>query len=870
MAAAPSPVATSPAPVPAPATAAPYALVRVTALARPSDGPDAARYRALAERAVAALARAAELGAPLADALHACAAVEDAGFHRRVVLPLRRDVHNRRTPRATLRAALDGLPERVEGLRRWLDARDDAERLLALVAAATPGALAADRRALAAACRAEPLRRAVTMVGHDLLRAVDRAAAQGDAPDARARKSEATVLRYALRASTRTVPLSWFGHVGWGRWADHDSPVGGGVPVGSAQPHRGAVAELLGALLTAPEGREQHPHHLPADLRVGDGHAVFRRARPGHDSAGGAVLEVRLALTAPLRHVLARTAAAGSLPPAVLAREIGSRLPGGAAAGAADGYVAGLVEQGLLQPDLPIAPQDPAPLAALAGVAERAGAAALAATLRRIDADTPAFPALPADERPAALAALRGCWEAAYAQAGVTGAPPSVPVTEDVTVPGVVALGPAAGAAAVPTLTRLTPLFEVLDMATAFHAAVADHVVARHGVGGRCGSVAALAEDAGELWRRAALVGADGTMRADGAGVGPRLAALAAARARLADAARAPAGPAGAEVVLPDAVVDAAAAALPGWVRARPVSYSLFAQPLPGGGLCVNRVYGGWGRFTSRFLDRLPPGAAADVTARLRATLPPDGRAAQVRPVGGFNGNLHPLLVADEITDGAWGTIHPRDVEVVHDAATDRVRLRHAPTGALLDVLYLGFLVPIALPGHLGPLLNDLASGLVDVAAGLAPGATVPTPVGPVHVRPRVRHRDVVLERRRWRLPAPVADVLRAELAAAGTAPAAVVARWRALLDLPAEVFVSSLAPDTGDRSGLATLLDHAGRPRSRFVDLGSALHLRCLHRTLAGHPGDLVIEEALPVPSPGRPVTELVVETHRSGSCAS
>ncbi|HXV93040.1 MAG TPA: hypothetical protein VD813_07065, partial [Pseudonocardia sp.] len=190
-------------------TTAPYSLVRVTALARPPDGPEAARHRELTERLVAALVRAGELGPALVDALHACAGTEDPGFHRRVVLPLRRDVHNRRTPKPAVRAALGGLPGRIDLLRRWLDARDDVDRLLGELAAAVAPALAADRRALAAACRTEPLRRAATMVGsRDLLHALDRAAAQGDAPDARARKSEPTVLRYAVRASTRTVPLT--------------------------------------------------------------------------------------------------------------------------------------------------------------------------------------------------------------------------------------------------------------------------------------------------------------------------------------------------------------------------------------------------------------------------------------------------------------------------------------------------------------------------------------------------------------------------------------------------------------------------------------------------------------------------------------
>lgn len=863
---------------------APYALVRTTALALPHDGNSAARHRELCERLVAALHTGIVLTEPLTEALYHCAANEAPEFRRRVVLPLRRDVHNMRSPRPSVYAALGDLPRRIAPLRQWLAARNDVDALTDAIATDLADALADDRRALAALCRDDALRCAVTLSGVDLLRAIDRAAARGCDTDSRTRKSEPAVLRHAMRAATRTAPLTWFSHVTWGRWTadpvdEAVTPVTPGRPTGHPEPDRRLVAEMLHGVLTEPAARHHAPHHLAADVRICNDAVVFRRARPGHDYTGGATDEVRLPHTAPMRYVLHRVATAGSLSPTTLAREIASRLPvtGSDVDGAGRAFVQRLVDHGLLIPDLPIAPHDPEPLAALARVLAEAGKGAAAERIHRIDVITRGFADLTASQRVTAVASLAEHWAAALAEVGVTGRPTRSSLTEDVTTGRVLPLGPSAGAGSVPALTHLTPLFEALDLCTVFNAAVHDRFVDRHGAGGRC-SIAAVADDLGDIWRQAALVGPDGLIREDpaptGLPVGPRVRAVAELRRRLAVAATGIVADNG-EVVLPDHLVDTAAAGRPGWVVARPASYSVFALPMaratsPDAGLCVNRVYGGWGRFTSRFLRRLPPQAAEEVTAQLNRALPRDGRAAQVRPVAGFNANLHPLLVPEEIADEPGpGTLHPRELDVVHDLATDRVRVRHTATGELLDVLYLGFLVPVALPIHLGPLLNDLSSGLVNVAATLAPGSWIETRVGRVHERPRVRWREVVLSRRRWRLPSAVADLLRAELLARPDNPAAVMGRWRAALGLPADVFVAGVPGDSAAGSALEldSLQDYLGRPRSQYVDLGSALHLHCLARTLAAHVGDLVIEEALPSPTPGNPVTELVIETYRSAS---
>jgi hypothetical protein len=271
----------------------------------------------------------------------------------------------------------------------------------------------------------------------------------------------------------------------------------------------------------------------------------------------------------------------------------------------------------------------------------------------------------------------------------------------------------------------------------------------------------------------------------------------------------------------------------------------------------VNHVYPGWGRFTSRFLGQLGPAARAAVSRHLRAVL--GDTVTQLRPVCGFNANLHPLLVPREIgEDAAWADIDAGQVSAHHDPVTDQIRLRHEPSGERLDVLYLGFLMPFMLPARLAPLTGDLGGGPVDLGR-VAPGRDL----AGCRVRPRLRYRDVVLARRSWSLSVATVSAWRRDLAT--EVPFDAVTRWVARLGLPAEVFVASgQAPP----ARIADALRRVAPPKPQYVDLANALHLRCLSRILARHPDGVRIDEALPVPGTHNPhgrVTELVAETYRS-----
>ncbi|NYS17334.1 hypothetical protein HFP43_00765 [Streptomyces sp. SJ1-7] len=93
-----------------------------------------------------------------------------------------------------------------------------------------------------------------------------------------------------------------------------------------------------------------------------------------------------------------------------------------------------------------------------------------------------------------------------------------------------------------------------------------------------------------------------------------------------------------------------------------------------------------------------------------------------------------------------------------------------------------------------------------------------------------------MLRRRRWELAAGTVAALLAELAAEGEVPVATAARWRALLGVPDQLYLRAAQPARGGRVD-EDLLRALDRPKPQYVDLGDALHLRCLGKWLARHP---------------------------------
>ncbi|MFJ1753402.1 lantibiotic dehydratase [Kitasatospora sp. NPDC088134] len=860
----------------APAVLAPYALVRSTVVARPAQSAQSAAVRTALTELCSLEAELEQLRPLLADDLYASRSGHGEEFHRRVVLPLRRDLHNGRPPRPLPVDRLGDLPERLPRLARWLRVAARRQELLLALAAEVPPALAAERTVLAALCREPAFARAVATTSADLLRAVTAAADGGSA--ARRPKGEAAVLRHVLRATCKTSPLSWFTSVGWssGEPVDEEGELGQDLR-NVVRENRTLVGALVVALLDLPRRRRSLPHRMASAAGrdtdrdadrdtgrdaegAGGGRVGYARTRTVF--AGGRYLvarEERIELAARPELALVEGMVETPEDPERLAARLAGALGRPAGDRAVGRFLDQLIDADLLVPVEPVDPQHPAPLAALADWLEQwPQDAELVRRIRLIDAATEDFRDAPAARRPAALAELAEQWRQVLAEAGrpvPAGAAPLTVLGEDVHAPAPV--GPVGSAADRAALAELGALAELFDHGHLMRRAARDRFVARYGVGGICTAPWEFGADAADAWSERRIPEELAVLRAEFTAIEET----------------------DGELVLPAGAVRALADRLPDWTAARPLGYSWFVQRDTSEDLlCVNHIYGGWGRFTSRFLDAggdaggsAADGRAGAVARQIRAGLGPGARAAQLRPVGGFNANLHPLLLPEEIGPDRHRTaLAEADLDLVHDPASDQLRLRVRSSGEHLDVLYLGFLAPIMLPQRLGPLLNDHPNGVVDLRSWL-PRTALPAPGGTVHRTPRLRHRHVVLARRRWHLPPAVLAELRTELAdgeRASGVPAAAVARWRARLGLPEQVFLHPVPePAEPDRPPAEAFAAHLRAAKPQPVDLGNPLHLLHLDRWLSRHPHGAVLEEALPAIG-GDPedthTVEYVLESHR------
>ncbi|MFF2850670.1 lantibiotic dehydratase [Streptomyces sp. NPDC058001] len=283
--------------------------------------------------------------------------------------------------------------------------------------------------------------------------------------------------------------------------------------------------------------------------------------------------------------------------------------------------------------------------------------------------------------------------------------------------------------------------------------------------------------------------------------------------------------------------------------------------------IVLNRSYGGlsfpFSRFTHVY-DTSADGGAFSDELRANADAVTPGGAVLAEITGGAvtsNLNLHSPLTAYQIVcPGESSTvpeerrIHLDDLSVHHDADTDRLVLRSARLGREVVPVYLGYLVPLALPEIPRTLLlmSPTSMAPLDVWGGVPAGEATDG----VTVRPRVRYGEVVLSRRSWTTTAGALPVR-----APGTDDQEWFLgwrRWRRAHRLPEQVFATVSG---GPRGGAGA--------KPQYVDFRSALSLTALE-ALPTHPDDrVVLREMLPsasgvhVRSPrGTHVAELAVET--------
>lgn len=401
--------------------------------------------------------------------------------------------------------------------------------------------------------------------------------------------------------------------------------------------------------------------------------------------------------------------------------------------------------------------------------------------------------------------------------------------------------------------------------------------LARYGRGGRCDDLLKLVHDFHEdffdqymtFTATRTAYDADGTYVPEVNWLGlDHLRALDTARrtftARMA-ALREAAGPGAAEVRVDDAFLAEVAAELDGLAADfAPMSHHLQIADRPGDPLVVlNRSYGGVSFPFSRFTE-LFDGLDERLFAGTEAIVPEGAVLAEV--TGGpvtSNLNLHGRLTPYEIVcPGERGTLEAEfrisldDLHLVHDPEAGRLVLRSARLDREVIPVYLGYLVPLALPElpRTLLLLSPTSMAPLNVWAGVPEG----TPdEGGVTSRPRVRHGSLVLSRRSWSAPAAALPLHRA-----GAPEDGWFLDWHSFRrehGLPDRVFAT--VSDTGARGATGA--------KPQYLDFDSPLSLSAFEALIKTPQARVVFREALPdedalhtVSGHGRHVAELAVET--------
>ncbi|MFB7897804.1 lantibiotic dehydratase [Streptomyces xiamenensis] len=854
--------------------------------------------RAWADEVLERTERLAAEGERIGDLLHDLVArtgAEDGGA-RRALLRLRREVFNNRLPRdpAADLALVGGLdPAAGRALESWLGDRaalaDRTEQGAALLSAET----AAARAALRELAAEERLRSGLLLASPALDAQLD-GYLRVPRDDKRSRKIERSLLAYLYRTACKTSPFATFTGVAPGEFTDEDATATDRTlyAAGSWHSHPRLNVLALGRIAEAITADPVRRADLPVALASGWGREedrvryVRRWVTAGDDDTAVTFDTVKDRLFFLRRSgALERMLGLFERRPQLRHGELAAWLAevSGADTAEVDRYLGALLDVGMVQiPALRTQAHDTDPLRAFQDslrTLDRPWADDVAAALDAPAAALDRYPDADPAERRTLLAELRA--QLAAVQTGLGATTARVPRTllyEDALAP---AVRTPRAAWEQPVGTGLRAVERVLpafDLTLPQRITFQGFFLARYGRGGRCDDLLKLVHDFHEDFfdqylsfaARRTPFDAQGRYVPEPNWLGlPALGALDAARRAFTDGVRArwdrhqdtDTGP-DEDLLLDDALLDEVADALGPAAHGRQY-YSHHVQ-LAGSLAVLNRSYGGLSFPFSRFTHALGTGTTTALRERNRALQPPGAVFAEV--TGGpvtSNLNLHARLTDHEIVcPGETSSapeehrLHLEDLYLEHDPATDRLALRSTRLGGTEVIpVYLGYLVPLALPEVPRTLLLLSPSSMapVDVWGGVPESE----PHEGVTRRPRVRHGELVLSRRRWSAPASVLP-----LRGPGTGEQEWFLgwhRWRRRHGLPAQTFVT--VADSGARGATGA--------KPQYLDADSPLSLAAFEALLKSPSAKAVFREALPGEDAaltrterGTHVAELSVET--------
>ncbi|WP_247748460.1 lantibiotic dehydratase [Streptomyces sp. 4R-3d] len=822
---------------------------------------------------------------------------------RRALLKLRREVFNNRLP-ARPGAALALVAGRDaatgEALSRWLLDRRELAELRAEGVELLAGESAGARAALRAIAGEERLRKGLLLASPTLDAQIDAFVRQGadgrhdTKPDKRRRKIERSLLSYLYRTVCKTSPFSTFTGVALGEFEEEEVGDGfevwvGGKWTGHARVNVVALGRLAECVIADPVRRADLPVAPASGWGRDDDRVryVRRWVTTGDDDTAVTFDAVKDRLFFLRRSgTLERLLDFFEEHPVLRYGELAAWLADDAQADAeeAEQYLAALLDLGMVQvPALRTAVHDTDPLRAFQRSLRELGrpwAMELAGRLDGAVALTDRFAGAEPAERREVLAALRTTLQDIQSELGAEKARvPRTLLYEDAAAGrGTTMDLHAWRALTAAPLGRVESVLPAFDLTLPQRVTFKGYFLARYGQGGRCDDLLKLVHDFHEDFfdQYMTFTASRTPFDADGQYVPevnwlglPQLKAIDTARQMFIERMRALWSTDGDrdEIDLDTGfLADIATELAPAAPAFAPMSHHIQLADRRHDPLVVlNRSYGGlsfpFSRFTQCFegLDTALLAGAAQVQ-------PPGAVFAEV--TGGpvtSNLNLHGRLTEYEIVcPGESGTlpedcrIHLDDLFIEHavdDNGADRLVLRSKRLGREVVPVYLGYLVPLALPElpRTLLLLSPTSMSPLNVWGGVPEGEAV----GGVTRRPRVRHGSVVLSRRSWSAPAAELPLL-----APGVADDEWFLGWhrfRRATGLPDRVFVT--VSDSGARGATGA--------KPQYLDFDSPLSLTAFEALLKTDGARVVFREMLPdedglhaVSERGRHVSELAVET--------